>query len=147
MTIDIVWNLVLLSWLFRFLPCMFVMLSPGRCQLMKRAGQEPDRKLLGYQRHCCFLSVFAFLGTVPLVGESPDSSVPRSPSGHMLPRGARSFEVTVNLAVGKEKAQCWKNEVYAENRAHPFFHLVDLRIFSTPNSSGCNAVIKENGKR
>ena len=24
--------------------------------------------------------------------------------GHMLPKGARSFEVTVNLAVGKEKA-------------------------------------------
>ena len=28
--------------------------------------------------------------------------------GHMLPRGARSFEVTVNLAVGKEKAHCWR---------------------------------------
>ena len=26
--------------------------------------------------------------------------------GHMLPKGARSFEVTVNLAVGKEKARC-----------------------------------------
>ena len=26
--------------------------------------------------------------------------------GHMLPKGARSFEVTVNLAVGKEKAKC-----------------------------------------
>ena len=25
--------------------------------------------------------------------------------GHMLPKGARSFEVTVNLAVGKEKSQ------------------------------------------
>ena len=25
--------------------------------------------------------------------------------GHMLPKGARSFEVTVNLAVGKEKAR------------------------------------------
>ena len=33
--------------------------------------------------------------------------------GHMLPKGARSFEVTVNLAVGKEKAKCWRNEVYA----------------------------------
>ena len=39
--------------------------------------------------------------------------------GHMLPKGARSFEVTVNLAVGKEKAKCWRNEVYAEDRAHP----------------------------
>ena len=29
----------------------------------------------------------------------------------MLPKGARSFEVTVNLAVGKEKARCWRNEV------------------------------------
>ena len=26
--------------------------------------------------------------------------------GHMLPKGARSVEVTINLAVGKEKAQC-----------------------------------------
>ena len=34
--------------------------------------------------------------------------------GHMLPKGARSFEVTVNLAVGKEKAKCWRNEVYAQ---------------------------------
>ena len=25
--------------------------------------------------------------------------------GHMLPKGARSFKVTVNLAVGKEKAK------------------------------------------
>ena len=38
--------------------------------------------------------------------------------GHMLPKGARSFEVTVNLAVGKEKAKCWRNEVYAEDRAN-----------------------------
>ena len=41
------------------------------------------------------------------------------PPGHMLPKGARSFEVIVNLAVGKEKAKCWRNEVYAEDRAHP----------------------------
>ena len=45
----------------------------------------------------------------------------------MLPRGARSFEVTVNLAVGKEKAKCWRNEVYAEDRrsdrAHPLLPL------------------------
>ena len=40
--------------------------------------------------------------------------------GHMLPRGARSFEVTVNLAVGKEKARCWTNE---EDRAHPLLPL------------------------
>ena len=31
--------------------------------------------------------------------------------GQMLPKGARSFKVTVNLAVGKEKARCWRNEV------------------------------------
>ena len=43
---------------------------------------------------------------------------------HMLPNGARSFEVTVNLAVGKEKARCWRNEVYAEDRAHPLLPLV-----------------------
>ena len=43
--------------------------------------------------------------------------------GHMLPRGAQSFEVTVNLAVGKEKAKCWRNEVYAEDRAHPLLPL------------------------
>ena len=38
---------------------------------------------------------------------------------HMLPKGARSFEVTVHLADGKEKARCWRSEVYAEDRAHP----------------------------
>ena len=43
--------------------------------------------------------------------------------GHMLPKGARSFEVTVNLAVGKEKAKCWRNEVYAQDRAHPLLPL------------------------
>ena len=43
--------------------------------------------------------------------------------GHMLPKGARSFEVTVKLAVGKEKARCWRNEVYAEDRAHPLLPL------------------------
>ena len=43
--------------------------------------------------------------------------------GHMLPKGARSFEVTVNLAVGKEKAKCWPNEVYAQERAHPLLPL------------------------
>ena len=37
----------------------------------------------------------------------------------MLPKGARSFEVTVNLAVGKEKARCWRNAVHAKDRAHP----------------------------
>ena len=43
--------------------------------------------------------------------------------GHMLPKGARSFEVTVNLAVGKEKAKCWRSEVYAQERAHPLLPL------------------------
>ena len=43
--------------------------------------------------------------------------------GHMLPKGARSFEVTVNLAVGKEKAKCWRHEVYAQERAHPLLPL------------------------
>ena len=38
--------------------------------------------------------------------------------GHMLRRRARSFE-----AVGKEKARCWRNEVYAEDRAHPLLPL------------------------
>ena len=42
---------------------------------------------------------------------------------HMLPRGARSFEVTVNLAVGKKKARCWRSEVYAGDRAHPLLPL------------------------
>ena len=41
----------------------------------------------------------------------------------MLPKGARSFEVTVNLAVGKEKAKCWRNEVYEQERAHPLLPL------------------------
>ena len=43
--------------------------------------------------------------------------------GHMLPKGARSIEVTVNLAIGKEKARCWRNEVYAEGRAQPLLPL------------------------
>ena len=29
----------------------------------------------------------------------------------------------VNLAVGKEKAKCWRNEVYAQERAHPLLPL------------------------
>ena len=49
--------------------------------------------------------------------------------GHMSPKGARSFEVTVNLAVGKEKAKCWRNEVYAEDRAHPLLPLGRLANF------------------
>ena len=40
--------------------------------------------------------------------------------GHMLHKGARSFEVTVNLAVGKEKANCWHNEVSAEETIGEF---------------------------
>ena len=43
--------------------------------------------------------------------------------GHMLPKGARSFEVTVNLAVGSERAKCWRNEVYTQERAHPLLPL------------------------
>ena len=46
--------------------------------------------------------------------------------GHMLPKGAQSFEVTVNLAVGKEKARCWRDEVYAEDRAHSLLPLSRL---------------------
>ena len=38
-------------------------------------------------------------------------------------RDARSFEVTVNLAFGKEKAKCWRNEVYAHDRAQPLLPL------------------------
>ena len=41
----------------------------------------------------------------------------------MLPRGACPFEITVNLAVRKEKPRCWGNEVYAEDRAHPLLPL------------------------
>ena len=71
--------------------------------------------------------------------------------GHMLPKGARPFEVTANLAVGKEKAKCWRNEVYAEDRAHPPLPLGRLRIFSILSSYGkmaqqlCNTEIKVNG--
>ena len=36
--------------------------------------------------------------------------------GHTLPKGGRAFDVTIHLAVGKEKARCWRNEVYAEDR-------------------------------
>ena len=52
--------------------------------------------------------------------------------GHMLPKGARSFEVTVNLAVGKEKAKFhwvetnWRNEVYVQEHAHPLIPLGQL---------------------
>ena len=42
---------------------------------------------------------------------------------HMLPKGAKSFEVTVNLAVGKEKAKRWRSEVHAQERAHPLLPL------------------------
>ena len=57
--------------------------------------------------------------------------------GHMLPKGARSFEVTVNLAVGKGKARCWRNEVYAEDRAHPLLPLGRLvNLLDTKFMSG-----------
>ena len=55
----------------------------------------------------------------------------------MLPKGARSFGVTVNLAIGKEKARCWRNEVYAEDRVHPLLplgrlaNLLDTKILDT----------------
>ena len=70
--------------------------------------------------------------------------------GHMLPKGARSFEVTVNLAVGKEKAKCWRNEVYAEDRAHPLLlgrlaNLLDTSLYGKTERQSCNAEIKENG--
>ena len=58
--------------------------------------------------------------------------------GHMLPKGARSFEVTVNLAVGKEKAKCWRNEVYAQERAHPL-----LPIGQTNQSIGYEVCMGE----
>ena len=61
-------------------------------------------------------------------------------SGHMLPRGAHSFEVAVNLAVGKEKARCWRNEIYAEDRAHPLLPLGRLA-----NLLGAKCV-RENGQ-
>ena len=43
--------------------------------------------------------------------------------GNMLPKGARAFEVTINLVVGKGKPRCLRNEVYAENRAQPLLPL------------------------
>ena len=54
--------------------------------------------------------------------------------GHTLPKGARSFEVTVNLAVGKEKAKCWRSEVYAQERAHPLLPLGRLTNLRAPPS-------------
>ena len=48
---------------------------------------------------------------------------------------ARSLEVTVNLAVGKEKAKCWRNEVYAEDRAHPLLPLGRLMNLQSMSQS------------
>ena len=57
--------------------------------------------------------------------------------GHMLPKGARSFEAIVNLAVGNVKARCWRDEVYAEDRAHPLLPpLGRLATYLTPSLSG-----------
>ena len=56
--------------------------------------------------------------------------------GYMLPKGARPFEVTINLAVGKENAKCWRNEVYAEDRAHPLTHHLDARPTSWKLTKG-----------
>ena len=68
-------------------------------------------------QNCAFSHAHALL-------DSGATHVPPLP-GHMLPRGARSFEVTVNLliAVATEKARCWRNEVCAEDQAHPLLPL------------------------
>ena len=42
--------------------------------------------------------------------------------GHMLPKGARSFEVTVNLAVGKEKARCCVMKSMQKTEHILFYH-------------------------
>ena len=73
--------------------------------------------------------------------------------GHMLPKEARSFEVTVNLAVGKEKAKCWRNEVYAQERAHPLLplgrltNLLDTKFVWEDGTAvmQCNAETRGNG--
>ena len=37
--------------------------------------------------------------------------------------GVRDHSRSLCLTVGKEKAKCWRNEVYAEDRAHPLLPL------------------------
>ena len=60
-------------------------------------------------------------------------------------------EVTVNLAVGKEEAKCWRNEVYAQERAHPLLplgrltNLLDTKFVwenGTASGSGLQAKAK-----
>ena len=41
---------------------------------------------------------------------------------HMLPKGARSFEVTVNLVLGKEKARCWEMRFMQRTEHTHSFH-------------------------
>ena len=54
---------------------------------------------------------------------------------NMLPKGAKSFEVTINLAVGKDQARCWRNEIYAEDKVQPLLplgrlaNLLDLKFY------------------
>ena len=58
---------------------------------------------------------------------------------NMLPKGARAFEVTINLAIAQEKAGCWRNEAYAEGRAHPLLPLG--RLANLPDAK----FVSENG--
>ena len=54
--------------------------------------------------------------------------------GHMLPKGAREFEVAINLPIAKKKARCLRNEVYAEDQAHPLLplgRLANLSVLDT----------------
>ena len=39
------------------------------------------------------------------------------------PKGQDHSKSRSSLAVGKEKAKCWRNEVYAQERAHPLLPL------------------------
>ena len=54
---------------------------------------------------------------------------------NMLPKGAKSFEVTITLAVGKDQARCWRNEIYAEDKVQPLLplgrlaNLLDLKFY------------------
>ena len=54
---------------------------------------------------------------------------------NMLPKGARSFEVTIRIAVGKDQARCWRNEICAEDKVQLLFplgklaNLLDLKFY------------------
>ena len=56
--------------------------------------------------------------------------------GHMLPRGARSLEFTVNLAVGNKKHDVGEMKYTQKTELIHFFHLGDLPTYSTQNSFG-----------